>query len=37
MFERFMQLQKDPAKLVNDEMKRYSPEFIRTASQMGIN
>ena len=37
MFERFMQLRKDPEKLVNDEMSRYSPEFIRTASQMGIN
>ncbi len=37
MFERFMQLRKNPEKLVNDEMSRYSPEFIRTASQMGIN
>ena len=37
MFQRFMQLQKNPEKLVNDEMSRYSPEFIRTASQMGIN
>ena len=37
MFQRFMQLQKNPEKLVNDEISRYSPEFIRTASQMGIN